>query len=418
MLLYTQVDGESAPEGLVLSGADATVAELLARAGVSRSAQGRRVVLPFEADDNARLADVGLRSGDLVRLGTTGEPVTERSEPESIGQVPEAVQPEPPRQRRAARLSEYEELTQLLQWHAPYHINGKGASQQVWTDESTALRSMDWERYRSPDKLYYRTYVSAQARAERAVQTAFAFAEETGQLESVDAERVARLRELLGALQYPAWGLCVLHQYTTRFALSSWIAGATEFMMFDELRHAQLYGRLTLAYEEAHGGFDNGDSVWLESPRFQPLRKMIEELMCVLDWGQAVLVAGLIVEPILSAASRALLEFGSLRAGDALTGFVCQSIERDQQRHRESSQALLMLVCEDAEHGEANRRVIGVWAASWLPRVQSAIDALAGGSVEAAAAATDASERLRAQLAACGVAVDLPVGGNVLEGAL
>ena len=417
MLLYTQVGGESAPEGLVLSGADATVAELLARAGASRSAQGRRVVLPFEAADNARLADVGLRSGDLVRLGTTGEPVPETSKPEPVGQVPEAAQPEPPRQKRAARLSEYEELTQLLQWHAPYHINGEGASQQVWTDESTALRSMDWERYRSPDKLYYRTYVSAQARAERAVQTAFAFAEDTGQLEAVDAERVARLRELLGAMQYPAWGLCVLHQYTTRFALSSWIAGATEFMMFDELRHAQLYGRLTLAYQEARGGFDKGDSVWLESPRFQPLRRVIEELMCVLDWGQAVLVAGLIVEPILSATSRTLLESGSLRAGDALTGFVCQSIERDQQRHRESSEALLKLACEDAEHGEANRRVIGVWAASWLPRVQSAIDALADGSVEAAAAAADASERLRAQLADCGVALDLPVGGNVLEGA-
>jgi hypothetical protein len=418
MLLYTLVDGESAPEGLVLSGADATVAELLSRAEASRSAQGRRVVLPFEAEDHVRLAEVGLRSGDLVRLGTTGEPVPEISHPEALVPVLEDAQPEPPRQRRAARLSEYEEMTQLLQWHAPYHINGDDASKQVWTDESTALRSMDWERYRSPDKLYYRTYVNAQARAERAVQTAFAFAEETGQLEAVDAERVAGLRELLAAMQYPAWGLCVLHQYTTRFALSSWIAGATEFMMFDELRHAQLYARLTLAYEEAHGGFDQGDAVWLESPRFQPLRRVIEELMCVLDWGQAILVAGLVVEPILSAGFRSLLESGSLRAGDALTGFVCQSIERDQQRHRESSEALLALVCEDVDYGEANRQVVGQWAASWLPRVQAAIDALVDGHAEAAAAAAAAAERLRAQLAACGVAIDLPVGGSVLEGAL
>jgi hypothetical protein len=199
----------------------------------------------------------------------------------------------------------------------------------------------------------------------------------------------------------------VLHQHNTRFALSSWIAGATEFMMFDELRHAQLYGRLTLAYEEAHEGFDNGQALWMNEPRFQPTRRLIEELISVLDWGQAMVVAGILVEPVLTSVVHSVLRAGSIQAGDTLTTFVCQSIARDKRRHRESASAFLSLVCSDVEFGEANREKVSGWVADWLPRARAAAVALADGHPAADEAIAGATSWISDQLAAAGVDADL-----------
>jgi hypothetical protein len=408
MLVYTQIEGESPPEAFVLSGPDATVEELLERVTAARSARGREMKLLLDNAGGQRLRDLGIGEGALIGVAGQGEPKVETAAPREAAPAEEpgpAVRPAPGRGGR--RLSEYEELTQLLQWHAPYHINADRPSHQVWTDDSTSLRSTDWEAFRTPDKLYYRTYTAAQAKAERAVQEAFEFAQEAGQIRQVDAGHVDFMRNIIGALQYPDWGLCVLHQHTTRFALSSWIAGATEFMMFDELRHAQLYGRLTLAYEEAHGGFGNGNALWMEHPRFQPTRRLIEELISVLDWGQGLVVAGVLVEPVLTSVAHAVLRDGSIRAGDTLSTFACQSMARDKRRHRESASAFLDMVCSDATFGPANREKVSGWAADWLPRARHAALALADDHPAAGDAMAGAITWISDQLQHTGVETDL-----------
>ena len=374
MLVYTKIVGENAPEAFLLSGPDATVGELLGRVRLVRSSIGREVALLDEGPDNsALLTEIGIHHGDMVVLRALGEPVPSfeylpAKETPSVDV--DALRAETVRAPR--RISEYEDLTQLLQWNPPYHINGDRPSQKVWSDDSTLLRSGDWSAFRSPDKLYYRTYIGRQAKAEQAVSTAFQFASESGQLSQVDSDHVTLMRDLVGSLQYPDWGLCMLHQHTTRFALSSWIAGATEFMMFDELRHAQLYGRLALAYAEYHDGFDDPQPNWMEAERFQPTRRLVEELLAVLDWGKATILAGIVVEPILTSVAHSLLSTGSVRAGDSLTPFVCQSIAKDKVRHRESASAFLQLVSTDAAYGQDNREQIAQWVAEWLPIVMAA----------------------------------------------
>jgi methane monooxygenase component A beta chain/propane monooxygenase small subunit len=375
MLVYVTIVGENAPEAFVLSGPDATVRELCEQVAGSRSAAGRGIRLAVDAKDDERLRDLGIADGGLVRVLADGE-----AQPE-IRTVPEAAKPPATAAptRRGRRISEYEELTQLLQWHPPFHINNDRPSHEVWTAESTALRCSDWSAYRAPDKLYYRTYTTAQNKAERAVHEAFEFASASGQLRDVDAGHVGAVRAVVGALHFPDWGLCMVHQHATRFALSSWVAGATEFMMFDELRHAQLYGRVALAYEEHHGGFDQGREQWMTDERFQPLRRVVEELLAELDWGKAVVLAGTVVEPLVTTAAHALLTARGIRSGDAVTTFVCQSIARDKERHRAAAGALVQLLVEDPAYGRANADLIRGWIDDWLPRTVAAVEALAAG---------------------------------------
>jgi hypothetical protein len=407
MLVYSRVLGEAAPEAFVLPDDDPTVSDLLQRAAAAGSARGRLVELDLDgAVADAKLRDLGIDDGDLVALRPIGEPKVDTSPSAGPDLDPESLRM-PNTDKR--RLTEYEEVTRLLQWHEPFHIDGGRPSQTVWTDNSTTLSCSDWEAYRTPDKLYYRTYTTRQARAGRSVATAFGFAENDKQLASVDPARVALMRDVVGALQYPDWGLCVSHQNTTRFALSSWIAGATSFMMFDELRHAQMYGRLALAYGEHHEGFDDQRPAWMEAPRFQPTRRLIEEVMATLDWGKAIIFGDLFFEPLNTAAAHALLTTGSLSAGDGLTPFICSSIEDDKVRHRESAAAFMRLVCEDEAYGPANRDLIGDWVAELLPRALAAAKTLLGddGPPEAL---DEATTWITAQLETVGIsftAIDL-----------
>jgi Methane/Phenol/Toluene Hydroxylase len=402
MLIYSRVLGESAPEAFVLPEDDPTVSDLLQRVSAARSAQRRLIELDAtgEPAGATKLRELGIGDGDLVAVRAIGEPRADPRPTKTTDVDLDALRTEHTGTRR---LTEYEEATRLLQWHPPYHINGDSPSLKVWTDDSTELRCSDWESYRAPDKLYYRTYTTRQARAGRSAATAFQFAEDDRQLASVNPARVALLRDVLGALQYPDWGLCVVHQHTTRFALSSWIAGASSFVMFDELRHAQLYGRLALAYGGHHQGFDDPRPVWMNAPRFQPTRRIVEEMLATLDWGKAMVLADMVVEPLHTAAAHALLTAGSLAAGDALTPFVCRSIKDDKLRHAESAAAFLRLVCEDEAHGPANRRLITHWVAHLLPRAHHAASALLGVDGPPSTSLDEALTRIRAQLFAAGI---------------
>lgn len=397
MLVYTRIPNETAPEAHVLAPHEATVGDLLEQVRDARSTKGRDVELLIDgAADSTLLADLGVVDGDLIELRVSGDPQPLPA-PDRSGDVDfAALAVSPP---SAKKVTEYEAVTELLQWHSPFHIDGHRPSQTVWTEESTVLQSVDWEAYRSPDKLYYRTYVSRQARNDRSVATAFRYAEESGQLATVDPEHVERMRRLVGALQYPDWGLCMLHQHITRFAMSSWIAGASSFMMFDELRHAQLYGRLAINYGEAHEGFDDPRPAWMEDPVFQPTRRVIEELLSVLDWGKSFVIGGVVVEPVLTSTFHALIAGNRGRDGDTLTPFVCQSIAEDKARHRESVDAFVDLVATDPENGDLNRGLILDWVEDWLPRVLDAAQTLADGDAKAEEAIATVSRSLADRIA-------------------
>jgi hypothetical protein len=405
VLIYTRIPNETSPEAHVLAPDAATVGHLLDQVRSARSTKGRNVNLMIEgAVETAGLADLGVMDGDLLEVAVMGEarPLpAPRPADDSIDFTTLAVAPVSKKKK-----TEYEAVTELLQWQAPFHIDGHRPSQTVWTDESTVLQCVDWEAYRSPDKLYYRTYVARQARNDRSVSTAFRYAEESGQLATVDTEHVQLMRRVVGALQYPDWGLCMLHQHITRFAMSSWIAGATSFIMFDELRHAQLYGRLAISYGEVFEGFDDPRAGWLEDPILQPMRRVIEELLAVLDWGKALVIGGLLLEPVFTPTFHALIAGSRGRDGDSLSPFVCQSIEEDKVRHRASVMSFVDMVARDAQNGDVNRGLIATWAEDWLPRVIEAALTLADGDAGIVGVIESARTRVQASLASISAVVD------------
>jgi len=155
------------------------------------------------------------------------------------------------------------------------------------------LQSSDWEAFEDPAHFTYSSYV-----AERRDQEAFLDRLLERPLSPVPRELLPLLG-LLSALRFPLHGLQMVAAYIGALAPSGRISVVAAFQAADELRRiqrlCQWLGRSGKAAAEV-GAL--GREIWQQAPAFQPLRRVVEELLITYDWGEALLVLGGIVKPI------------------------------------------------------------------------------------------------------------------------
>ncbi len=176
------------------------------------------------------------------------------------------------------------------------------------------------------------------------------------------------------------YGLFRCFSYAQREALSATAGNVCIFNAADKIRHAHditLYG-MDLA--ETIPGFSDAEAktVWLEDPIYQGARKNVEGLMASCDWGEIIVGANLVLEPLFGNLAR--VQFFSRfapRNGDALTPAVLATVEQDWQRNLKWTKELISVLLRDPEHGGGNKNVIEGWLAKWLPYTREAMQNLA-----------------------------------------
>lgn len=291
-------------------------------------------------------------------------------------------------QRR--RLSEYEAVNLHVQpsteaggWDQEHGYLRTPEGRYAWTPDSTALRHHNWYAFRDPASLWQRTYVRMQAEQERAIARLSEDVVENGSVARIDP---AWLSDIVAGhyavWAYVEWGLfrCLFPAF--RETLSDTLSASLLFNTFDRARHSQDIVSMTLAIEQAVPGFQTDDAkrIWLEEPRYQPLRKLIEELIyTVHDWAEKPIVVNLVLDPILG-------EIGLFRLvgrqapfhGDALSQLIVSSVDRDRRRNLAWTKELVaMVTADDVADAEHNLEVVQQWLDRWTPRVIEAAEALA-----------------------------------------
>ena len=154
------------------------------------------------------------------------------------------------------------------------------------------LRASRWEAFEDPAHLTYSTYV-----AERRDQEAF-----LDRLFERPAQAVSRelgpLLGLLSALRFPLHGLQMVSAYVGALAPSGRISVAAAFQAADELRRIQRLCQWLARSGTQVAQLDAlGRELWQQSPAFQPLRRVVEELLITYDWGEALIVLNGILKP-------------------------------------------------------------------------------------------------------------------------
>jgi methane monooxygenase component A beta chain/propane monooxygenase small subunit len=288
---------------------------------------------------------------------------------------------------RRRRVSEYEAVTCFTQPDMEMFdrqgwllrdINGR----TPWVRGSTALVHPNWFTFRDPASQWQRTYVRMQAEQERAIARSAEEAAANGTFNELDP---VWTREILGrhyrAWAYAEYGLFRAFAVAQREALSDTLGNVFCFEAFDRMRHAQDIVLHLLELEDHVEGFvdDGAKAVWLEDQRYQPIRRLVEELVALNDWGELAVVTNLVFDPILTelAVSQLVRRFGPFH-GDPMTSHLIGTTERDRRRNIAWTQEFVRMVVDPAvPESQKNAATINDWLDSWMPRIQEAAKAMA-----------------------------------------
>jgi len=234
----------------------------------------------------------------------------------------------------------------------------------------------DFDDWRDPRELTYEKYNELMDQRENTIETLYEQAEvlerETDRNDDpwLDFQHQAFL-----PLRYPFHGLQMLASYLTMVTPSSTISTAMTFQATDEIRRQERFARRATQLQKAFPDREFAESegeVWEEAEMWQPLRKVIEELLVEYDWGRSFVGTNLVLKPLLDEV--VLAQYSELfdANGSELYAQVLENFYLDADRHIEVGISV-------AEHmieiDEENQEVIQDIVDEYYPAVHEAIEA-------------------------------------------
>ena len=269
--------------------------------------------------------------------------------------------------------SEYEIVTQGANWTlrqnraATFEQNPSSAA-NLWFAtyrENSPLRAENWDAFRDPAAMTYRSYVTLQSDAE----TKMAGLLETHAGQQTDAGLDPQSVTLLGHLFTPARYLChgfqQVEAYIGWMAPSSYITSAASFSTADFLRRVTTIAYRTRELQIAwpDSGIGSAErSLWEGHDGWQPARKAVEYALVSYDWAEAFTALNLVLAPTLDDVLLTQLGQVAKSHGDDLTWLLTSYLAEDATRRGRWSRALADLAV--AQRPE-NRVVLAKWIGRW-----------------------------------------------------
>ena len=267
--------------------------------------------------------------------------------------------------------SRYQEATFGAQPTANFHYRPTwDPEHEIFDASRSAIVLADWYVLKDPRQLYYATWTMARARQQDAMESNFQFVESRGMVPKIpDAVREKALQVLV-PLRHAAWGANMNNASICAYGYGTAFTAPAMFHAMDNLGVAQYLTRLGLALDDP-SVLDHGKQDWLSDPRWQVLRRCVEDIFVVEDPFELFVAQNLALDGLLYP-----LIYGSfvdehvaLQGGTAvamLTAFM-------PEWHDESARWVDAVVKTAAAESDANRRQISLWVQAWTERAQAAL---------------------------------------------
>ncbi|MEE6176945.1 toluene hydroxylase [Mycobacterium sp. 050134] len=281
--------------------------------------------------------------------------------------------------------SPYEAVTGKFHYHfrrepAPFEMDPDTPLNKWYLKnrEGSPLQVEDWEQFRDPHKLTYKDYIALQRDRETYVDGLIDQAEASHAARQLSPGWVSTLRALLVPMRFPLHVLQMTALYVGQMAPSSFITNCANFQASDELRRIQRIAYWTKVLANAHGDelaeTATARGPWESAPAFQPLRRLLEEMLIAYDWGEAFTALNLAAKPMLDGLVNEQLAALATANDDRFLANLLAEFDRDSRRSHDWTEALVAYAVDrDASlHG-----VFDSWLAHWQPKAKEAVDALA-----------------------------------------
>jgi toluene monooxygenase system protein E len=297
--------------------------------------------------------------------------------------------------------SEYEIVTHAQNWTmrsnrtAPFEQNPSSPA-NLWFlayRDKSPLQVEDWDGFRDPDALTYKTYVNLQAHAETRVQGALEAHATAGSSEQLPDAWVHVLGRLFTPSRFLVHGFQQIEAYVGYIAPSSYITNAAAFATADFLRRVTTVAYRTRELQLAHPESGIGSrerAIWEGDAGWQPARKAVEHALVAYDWGEAFTALNLVLAPTLDDVLHASLRTAAKAAGDELGWLLATFLQEDGDRRARWSRALAQFAVAQRP---GNADVLRRWVDRWSPAADEAAEGLGSmlGSAGTAAAVARAA---------------------------
>lgn len=282
---------------------------------------------------------------------------------------------------RRRKPSEYEIVTANLHFNtrspeAPMELDPDVFMNRWYREHrnESPLRHVDWNAFRDPDEVIYRTYNLLQDGQETYVYGLFDQFNEREHDKMLAPGWVEVLARLYAPARYLFHTVQMASAYIGQMAPASTLSNCGFFQMADSLRWvshtAYRTKELSLAYPDQGFGRNERER-WETDPAWQGWRELMERVLVAWDWGEAMVALNVVAKPAMNEAVIRKLGMDARHNNDTLLGMLCDAQLLDAARHQRWVAAALRMALET----QGNREVIQAWIAKWAPLADAAVEA-------------------------------------------
>jgi phenol hydroxylase P1 protein len=267
--------------------------------------------------------------------------------------------------------SRYQEATFGAQPTTNFHYRPTWDPQYELFDASrSAVKLADWYVLRDPRQFYYGTWTMTRARQQDAMESNYQFVESRGLVSKMPDAVRAKACDVLMPLRHVAWGANMNNCSIGAYGYGTAFTAPAMFHAMDHLGAAQYLTKLGLALDEP-GVLEAGRNAWVDDPRWQVLRRFVEDTFVLRDPFELFVAQNLALDgqlyPLIY--GRFVDDQLAMQGGTAismLTAFM-------PEWHDESARWIDAVVKAAALESDANRELISGWVKVWSDRAQAAL---------------------------------------------
>ncbi|MGE5491048.1 MAG: aromatic/alkene monooxygenase hydroxylase subunit beta [Actinomycetota bacterium] len=192
--------------------------------------------------------------------------------------------------------SRYQEGTYDLQQTDIFHYRPLWEPEHVLFDQKrTKVVMKDWYALKDPRQYYYGSYTIARARQQDAAESNFEMVEERGLADTVPSNLKQIALALLVPLRHAEWGGNMNNSFISAYGYGTAITQPCLYHAMDHLGIAQYLTRIGLVLE-GHEALDTAKDAWMSDPRWQEMRRLVEDILVTQDWFELFVAQNLVLE--------------------------------------------------------------------------------------------------------------------------
>ena len=282
---------------------------------------------------------------------------------------------------RRRRPSEYEIVSTNLHYttdnpDAPFELD-PNFPLALWFKQyrnASPVKHPDWNAFRDPDEIVYRTYNMLQDGQETYVYGLLDQFSARGHDTMLERTWAITLGRLYTPSRYLIHALQMGSAYLAQIAPASTISNCAAYQSADALRWLThtAYRTKELSKTVSDIGLGHDElSHWERDPAWQGFRELVEKALVAWDWAESFTALNLVARPAVEESIFRGLGQIARHNGDTLLGLLTDAQLADTQRHRRWATALVKQALEQ----EGNAEVLSGWVKKWEPLADAAITA-------------------------------------------